>query len=170
MSLPVKAVDRLFTRLSLTYGRDFDAEIKGNNIADVKTNWAHELSAFGERLSAVAWALENLPERCPNVIQFRNLCRAAPVADAPRLPEPKADPERMRAELAKLAPMRTASAAANLTTPDSKAWAKRLIDRHAAGDLISNIGIRMARQVVVGLPCSDRTKDALGINSNLSAA
>ena len=152
MSLPVKAIDRLFARLSLTYGREFDSEIKGNEIADVKTNWAHELSQFTDRLSSIAWGLEHLPERCPNVIQFRNLCRAAPVADVPRLPEPKADPERMRAELAKLAPMRTASAAANLTTPDSKAWAKRLIDRHAAGDLISAHGIRIARQVVAGMP------------------
>lgn len=152
MSLQVKAIDRLFARLTLTYGRAFTAEAESLGLADVKTNWAHELGMFSERLCAVAWALENLPERCPNVIQFRNLCRAAPVADVPRLPEPKADPERMRAELAKLAPMRTASAAANLTTPDSKAWAKRLIDRHAAGDLISAHGIRIARQVATGMP------------------
>ncbi len=40
-----------------------------------------ETNAQLEKLDAegrVAWALENLPERCPNVIEFRNLCRQAP--------------------------------------------------------------------------------------------
>ena len=92
--------------------------------------------------------MENLPERCPNVIAFRNICRVAPVADVPSLPEPKADPERMRAELAKLAPLRSATATANIAASDGKAWAKRLIARHAAGDAVSNYGIKIALQVV----------------------
>lgn len=148
MSLPVKATDRLFARLSLTYGRSFTAEFEGNDIADVKTNWSHELSQFTDCLPSIAWALENLPERCPNVVVFRNLCRSAPLADIAQLPEPAADPERMRAELAKLAPMRTATAANNLAAFDGKAWAHRLIARHAAGDMVSNIGIIFARQAV----------------------
>ncbi len=151
MSLHVKAIDRLFSRLTLTYGRAFTAEADNLGLADVKTNWAHELRSFDDRLWCIAWELENLPERCPNVIQFRNLCRAAPAPDVPRLPEPAADVERMRAELAKLAPMRTASAASSIGAFDGKAWAKRLIDRHAAGDLGSNAGLKMARQVAASL-------------------
>jgi hypothetical protein len=78
-------------------------------MGDVKTTWEHELSGFlqnREAMMAIAWALENLPERCPNVIEFKNLCRMAPALDVPRLDEPKADPERVRAQLEKLAPLR----------------------------------------------------------------
>ena len=33
-----------------------------------------------------------MPERAPNVIEFRNLCRRAPEAPKPRLESQKADP------------------------------------------------------------------------------
>lgn len=105
MSLPLQAVERLFMRLGATYGRDFTGRYEGTDANAVKSSWAHELDHTP--LQSIAYALENLPERCPNVIEFRSLCRRAPVADAPALPEPKANPDRVRAELAKLGHLRT---------------------------------------------------------------
>ena len=102
----IRAVDRLFQRLGATYGADWERSLGAAPISDSKTIWAHELESFKGSLDRVAWALENLPERCPNAIQFKNLCRSAPSKEPEMLPEPKADPERVKAELAKLGHLR----------------------------------------------------------------
>jgi hypothetical protein len=77
------------------------------------------------------WALQNLPDRVPNAMEFRNLCRHAPALKVEALPEPKADPARVEAELKKLAPLRATVSASRV---DDKAWAKRLQDRDKAGE------------------------------------
>lgn len=144
MSLPLKAVDRLFDRLTATYGRDFVARFEGLDVNNVKTVWAHELSGFANQLPALAWALENLPERAPNVIEFRNLARRAPAPEVPRLPEPKADPARIAAELARLKPIRAPRAGGQ----DGRDWARRIIARHAQGDSVRPICLAFARQAL----------------------
>lgn len=141
-------VDRIFSRLAATYGAAWDRQSGAAPLADYKTVWAHELAGFlqtRESMMAIAWALENLPERCPNVIEFRNLCRQAPAPDVPRLPEPKVDAERVRAELAKLAPLREPVSAPT----DSRAWARRLIARHESGEHRSTpVMLNMARSAL----------------------
>lgn len=148
MSLSTKAVDRLFSRLTATYGRDFMARFSGVPEPDLKAVWAHELAGFEDHLGSLAWALENLPERAPNVIEFRNLARRAPSPDLPRLPEPAADPVRLAAELAKLAPARAAIAAAVAGDHDPKAWARRHLARHAAGERVRPITLQFAREAL----------------------
>lgn len=147
MSLPLKAVDRLFERLLATYGRDFVARYEGLEQAAIKTVWAHELAGFAPHLQSIAWALENLPERCPNVIEFRNLCRQAPRDPEPQLPAPQADPERLRAELAKLAEVRKAAVA----PAGAKDWAHRILARVEAGERVNRTVHRFAREAL-GLP------------------
>ena len=145
MTLPIKAIDRLFERLSATYGAAWTRQWVDVPINDVKSAWAHELTGFAGHLESVAWALENLPERCPNVIEFRNLCRRAPMPDVPRLPEPKADPERLKAELAKLGKLRAKTVA---TTVDHKAWARRIVGRFDGGDKVNHTTLRFAREAL----------------------
>lgn len=145
MSLPLQAVDRLFARLSATYGQQFGALYAGVEPGAVKTAWAHELAPWAGRLDAIAWALENLPDRCPNVIQFRNLCRMAPLPPEQQLPAPKADPERVAAELAKLGDVKRGVQAGST---DSKAWARRLIGRHEAGEKLNATVLLFARQAL----------------------
>lgn len=128
MSLPLTAIDRLFARLLATYGTQWTRLWDGVDPNAVKSSWAHELSGFDGRLTAVAWALENLPVKCPNVIEFRNLCRQAPMPETKMLPEPKADPERIRAELAKLAPLMRRPA----PQIDGRDWARRILQKHEA--------------------------------------
>lgn len=148
MSLSNQAIDRLFNRLGATYGAQWDKSLGNAPLNDVKTVWAHELSGYASEtgLKSVAWALENLPERVPNAIQFRNLCRLAPATEAPRLAEPKADPQRLAAELAKLGDMR--AKVASESRVDHKAWAKRIIARHDAGDRINPTTLRFAREAL----------------------
>lgn len=144
MSLPIKAIDRLFERLGATYGKQWTFMWEGTPISDVKSLWAHELAAYANHLEDIAWALENLPPRAPNAIEFRNLCRSAPRPQSPAMPEPKADPARLKAELAKLAELRKTSS----TTTDHKAWARRLVAMHDAGDKVRPVSLRFAREAL----------------------
>lgn len=91
MSLPLKVIERLFERLIATYGQEFANKYQGD-LNQVKSVWAHELGGYGNKLDAIAYALEHLPERAPNVIEFRNLCTKAPETAVPMLDRPKADP------------------------------------------------------------------------------
>jgi hypothetical protein len=146
MSLPSKAIDRLFDRLMATYGNEWLNRWQGLDGQAVKSLWAHELSAYANRLEALAWALENLPPRAPNVIEFKHLCRQAPLPEAPKLPEPKADPERLKRELSKLGEIRAKAVAS--TTVDHKAWARRIVGRFDAGDKVNPFTLRFARDAL----------------------
>jgi hypothetical protein len=124
VSLPLQAVDRLFERLVATYGRQFVNLYDGIDMNAVKSTWAHELSGYAHSLKAIAWALENLPDRAPNAIVFRSLCRQAPATEPPFLPSPKLDMARVATELSKLGALK-----ANLSqkpVPGRLDWAHRL--------------------------------------------
>jgi hypothetical protein len=146
MSLSTQAIDRLFTRLGATYGAQWDKALGSAPLGDVKTLWAHELSAYAGSLHRIAWALENLPPRCPNVIEFKQLCRQAPAPEVPALPEPKADPERLRKELSKLGEIRAKLEAEGKV--DHKAWAKRILGRHKDGMNINPTTLRFAKEAL----------------------
>ncbi len=147
MSLPSKAIDRLFDRLAATYGNEWINRWQGLDSMAVKSLWAHELSGFAGKLDAIAWALENLPPRSPNAIEFKHLCRQAPTPEVPRLPEPKADPERLKLELSKLDEIR-AKAVANTGLVDHKAWARRILGQFDAGDKVNPTTLRFAREAL----------------------
>ena len=146
MSLTTQAIDRLFTRLGATYGAQWDKSLGNAPVNEVKTLWAHELAPFATSLHRVAWALENLPARCPNVIEFKQLCRQAPAPDVPALPEPKADPERLKRELSKLGEVKAKLKSDSKV--DHKAWAKRIIARYTAGERINPTSLRFSREAV----------------------
>ena len=146
MSLPLKAIDRLFERLAATYGREWVSRWEGLDQNAIKAMWSHELGAYANHLEEIAWALENLPPRAPNVIEFKQLCRSAPRREeAPQLVAPAADPSKVNAELAKLRDMLKVKPAMN---HDGKAWAKRIIARHQAGDKINSAPLQMAREAL----------------------
>lgn len=145
MSLPTEAVERLFSRLAATYGAAWDRARGTAPISDWKTTWGHELAGFAKDLKSIAWALENLPERCPNVIEFRNLCRISPRTDMPRLEKPALDAEKIASELLKLGELR-----ANLQKPPpgAKDWARRIMRRHIAGDRVNLISLKFAKEAL----------------------
>ena len=157
MSLPLPWVDRIFEKLTLVYGQAFLARWRDVDLLAVKSDWAHELAGFAPKegeggaasagAQAIAYALANLdPATPPSVLQFRALARRAPAPTVSRLPEPKADPERVAAELAKLAPIvATVRAAAPV---DHKAWAKRIVARHNEGDRINPTSLRFANEAL----------------------
>lgn len=147
MSLPLQAVDRLFARLSATYGRDFASKYEGLDQNAVKSSWAHELAGFAPHLDAIAWALENLPERPPNVIEFRALCRRAPTPEAPRIEHSPAGKERIAAELKKLGHVVRGTPTQGI---DRRDWARRIVARDASGDNITRAQLAMAKDALKG--------------------
>ena len=131
MSLPMPWIEKIFHKLILTFGRDFLDRWKGIPLEDVKADWAHELRGLQQNPSAIKYGLENcLNGKAPTVQEFRAVCIRRPDASL-ALPEPAADPQRVAAELAKLAPVRT------VAMVDHKAWAKRLKACHEAGEKLN---------------------------------
>jgi hypothetical protein len=143
MSLPLQAVDRLFDRLTATYGRQFLGLYEGLDVNAIKAVWAHELGGFASNLYAIAWALENLPTRAPNAVEFRFLCRLAPAPEVQKLTEPAANPARLRAELAKLGQIVIEPAA-----KPNRDWARRIMARAEGGDRVAPATLRMAKQAL----------------------
>jgi hypothetical protein len=67
------------------YGRDFTGQFSTGmvngidaGLENAKATWADELGSFIKWPEAIAYALEHLPERVPNCIKFKELCRMAP--------------------------------------------------------------------------------------------
>lgn len=147
MALPLLWVDRIFDKLTLTYGQAFLARWRDIDINAVKSDWMHELAWLEKNPGAIAFALSNLPDRPPSVVEFKNLCRGAPQPDAPKLELPKADPERLKAEIAKLAPLREVRAA---ETVDHKAWAKAIL-RDVQGGIRRNPTVVLFAKQAMGL-------------------
>ncbi len=144
MSLPLPWVSRIFDKLTLTYGQAFLARWRDIDLNTVKSDWMHELSGFENAPTAIAYALSNLPDRPPTVLEFRAICRAAPAAETKQLEAPRADPARVAAELAKLAPLREKLATASPKV-DFKGWAKRLI---ANPEMTTPTTLRMAKDAL----------------------
>lgn len=149
MSLPLQAVEHIMERLTLAYGRHFTDIYAQVDPQGVKAAWGFELGAFDNDIGMqrIAWALDNLPDRAPNVLQFKTHCRQAPAPAVPQLPEPAADPERMRAELAKLGHV-SVKRRQPVSSYNFKQWAKRHIDADAAGQKVRPIALRFAREAM----------------------
>ena len=135
-----EVIERLFNRLHATYGAEWTRQHAGQPLNDVKTAWSHELGGYLDYLEAITHALDHLPERCPNLIQFRNVCRAAPKMAVVMLEPPKADPEKVKAALATIT--------ATKPKHDPKAWAHRIIERKAAGEYVNPAALTMARGAI----------------------
>jgi len=145
MSLPLPVIDRLFARLQLTYGRDFLSNFEGLNGGDVKSMWGHELAGFANNLQAISKALESLPERAPNIIQFKNICMRYLPEPAVALPGPAAKPEVIAAAMAAITSREGGTG--------HKGWAKRLKSRDEAGEVLNTNQVRCY-------------KNALGLHPN----
>ena len=148
MSLSLQATDRLFERLHATYGRDFMSKYEGLEVGAVKASWAHELSGFANNLHPLAWALENLPERAPNVIEFRKIAKAAPMPDVPRFEVVRANPARIASELAKLAPLRVVHAVGKRS---DTGWAESLKAKDEADPSLVSQTVRAMYRAALGI-------------------
>lgn len=137
MPLPASWVDHLFAKLTVRYGaaflRQWPADV---DVSLVKADWAEVLDGFDGFPDGIAYALRNLdPQRPPNALQFRDLCRQCR-SDPPSLSiaddRPSADPQRVREIICRL---RSQPIGDVYVGP--KAWAHRLRDRELAGEKLT---------------------------------
>jgi hypothetical protein len=129
MSLPDSWVNKIFDRMLITYGAKWARLWEGVDIAAVKADWGVQLGGFDPE--AIFYALRYLPtEHPPTVLQFRDLCRKAPVmATVPKLEAPKADPKRVKELLARM--VDTAQGRGRLD------WAYELQSREQSGEILT---------------------------------
>jgi len=122
MSLPSSWTDRIFAKLTVTYGQRFLGLYAGVDLQAVKDDWGRELRGYAQAPKAIAHALDNLPaEKPPTVLEFKLLCRGAPqYIEAPRLEAPRTLPPPT---------MREAVAAIGQDNSHPKHWAHQLQQR-----------------------------------------
>lgn len=87
MKLQKNWANHLFMRLSGVYGAEFTNKFKrivnGQDVgleAAIEV-WSDELGFCAEQPELISWALKNLPEKAPNAIEFKRLCKSAPRAE-----------------------------------------------------------------------------------------
>lgn len=109
--LPSAWVEKFFARLQGIYGREFTGQFSTGmvngidaGLENAKATWAEELGGFVKWPEAIAYALEHLPERVPNCIKFKELCRNAPRPEPVKL-EYKLTEEQMAANRIKVKQM-----------------------------------------------------------------
>lgn len=144
MSLPAAWVDRIFQKLTVTYGRDFAGRWEGLSTDDVKADWADVLAGFVNSPDSIKHALETLPaDKPPTVLQFRDLCRKAPLKHLPALPAPDIDPAMAQAVKAAAKPIGGAS--------DPLEWAHKLQERESNQPKSLSMFQRKAWREVLGV-------------------
>lgn len=114
----------------------------------VRAIWHREMRPYfhQDKLYIIAWALDNQPEDPPNAVQFRNLCRHAPVKQEPQKLPPVADPVRIAKELEKLAAARKNVCAGN----GGRQWIEALQARIAKGERLTSGQMLMLKQALDG--------------------
>jgi hypothetical protein len=142
MSISIAAIERLFDRLSMTYGSEFKNKWNGIPLNEVKSSWSHELGIFADNLNAIGWALQNLPDRCPNLIEFKSLCKQAPRPTTIALDAPKAPVEVVDKVLAEIALKAFKAPKDDNGNVDHKRWAKKLKTWHDNGGKLSMYQIK----------------------------
>lgn len=136
-------IDTLFETLAATYGAAWDRSLGTAPLNDVKTVWGNHLSGFN--VADIRYALDHLSPKCPNVFEFRDLCRASPKKDAPRLTVAEANPEVVAEQLERQLGVKQAIASG---VHDPKAWARAWVDRAKAGERVRPITLQFARQAL----------------------
>lgn len=138
-----RGVDRLFRVLAATYGAAWERSIGEVPLTDAKSRWSQVLAPYlqlGRPNMAIQWALQRLPARCPNSIEFYNLCCQAPPTDLPIENNVAADPKCVADGLVKVAELR-----ASLGRPlDHRLWSEKITSRHLAGEKLNPTVLQMA--------------------------
>lgn len=136
-------IDTLFVTLAATYGAAWDRSLGTAPMVDVKTVWGSHLAGF--TLADIKYALDHLSPKCPNVFEFRNLCRAAPQKDVLRLEVSAPNPVVVAEAIAKQTGLKEAITA---QAHDPKGWARAFVRRAEKGERIRPITLQFAKQAL----------------------
>lgn len=136
-------IEAIFAKLAVRYGAVWLRQWDSVDMALVKADWTEELRGFANNLEPLRYALRHLPERCPNVAQFKALANACPPPEMQRLEAPRASEAVVAENLAKQAGLKQA-----IAQTGNKDWAHRLMARHNAGEKLRPYTLQCARQAL----------------------
>ena len=147
---PLHAIDRLFGRFIAIYGAQKTATAWGNGDAHERALvWHQALSKYP--MTVVGDALRDLAETGtgwpPTLPEFVQMVRdkVPPAAHRPALPVP----DRRQADIELGAQKAAALKASVSTQKNPRAWAHKILERHAAGDTsLAPIAIQFAREAL----------------------
>ena len=153
-SLRADWVDRIFSRMQGVYGGDFtnyysridNATGIDIGLENAKVVWAEELRTFQDWPEAIAYALQNLPDRPPNVIKFRELCRQAPPKQSVGLitnDPTKASHDKARDAIGQLRKIMNMS-----PKNDNRDWARKILREYEEGVHKTPTVLKMAREAL----------------------
>ncbi len=135
-ALPASWVEKIWCVMRATYGAEFDRqwEVPAGvdpvaHVDQLKAFWAHELGRYLARPDALAYGLDNLPPRAPNLAEFKALCNRRPDAPWQALAGPVGRP----------APevLALAAAVGKAAARSPRDWIGRLQQRQAQGERLS---------------------------------
>ena len=138
-------IDAIFSKLAVRYGAAWLRQWEGVDMNLVKSDWGSELSGFASNLQPLRYALRHLPERCPNVSQFRAIANGCPLPEFRQLAAPVADPAKVAQATAKIGQAVKAMTAQRAGHQD---WARRIVARADAGERINPTCLRFAREAL----------------------
>jgi hypothetical protein len=148
--LPSSWIAKIFEEMSASYGSKFADLWAGSNMEAVQRKWSEKLGGFRDMPGAIREALDALDSKPfpPTLPEFLVLCReagrrhSAPVQAIGYMPTPE--------EQAKAAEI-IAKAADRMTVTDKrdhKSWAKKLKERHEAGEVLSLSQVRAYQEAL----------------------
>lgn len=136
-SLPERWVQRIFATMRATYGAAFDRQWQcpagtdpADHVAQMLEHWGRELRGYQQNPGAITYALENLPEHPPNLIEFKALLRRRPDNNPQaRLPMPDVPPAKILEKMASIGKPEAQD--------DPRKWARDLEAREKRGDKLT---------------------------------
>jgi len=148
--LPGHWVAKIFRELQGFYGSRFldmwrIGQLLPNGqdvgIENAKAVWGEKLAGFADRPESIKRALESLGTHPPTLPEFIGLCRQHSPSIPDLLPPPTPDAEKRLRNIEQ-------ASAVKVGADMGKAWAHRLIAREKAGEKLSEVQVRFAREAL----------------------
>lgn len=144
--VPMKAIERLFQRLSLNYGRQFLDLWKDIPLEEIKLEWSQGLSGidFKEIAAGLEYCLDH-HKFPPTLPEFKQLCRDSKRPEVLKaLPRNYSD-EELQANHERL---RSAASVLNHSKGPGTDWAERVFARYAHGEKLHEISVTFAEEAL----------------------
>lgn len=98
-SLPENWLEKIWLAMRAAYGATFDRQWETpagadpeQHVKEMKAMWGRGLAQFQQSPKAISEALDNLPQFPPNLMEFRDLCKAHVPVPRTALPAPAPRP------------------------------------------------------------------------------
>ena len=148
--LPESWIGRIFDHMSGLYGSKFSDLWRGSDLGTVRRIWAEKLAGFADMPKAIKEALDALDDKPypPTLPEFLALCREAGRRLDGHKPAIEYRPTAEEQARADALIKKAAERMTKIDRRDHKEWAKRLKERHEAGEILSLIQVNAYQEAL----------------------